>query len=279
MSDVAKVLTESLPYLLKYQGQTVVIKYGGNAMLDEKMKQSVLYDLLFLKMSGLKIVLVHGGGPAITEILDKFEVEHQFVNGLRYTNKKTARLALMALCDLNKSLVCDMIKLGGKAIGMSGVDGTLIEAKQLSEQYGYVGEITRINSELIENVLKMDQMPIIATSGVDQMGNIYNVNADTAASHIAAALKAERLIILSDVRGIYTNFPDESSFVEEIFYHELKALVSSHRISGGMIPKVEAINYALKQGLDQVVLLDGRIKNALLLELFTEKGVGTLIKR
>ncbi|MEG9198946.1 acetylglutamate kinase [Lactococcus lactis] len=276
--NTAQTLTESLKYFLKYRDQTVVIKYGGNAMIDEKVKESILKDILLLKTVGIKVVLVHGGGPAIGELLEKYEQKSQFVQGLRVTDKKTAQLALTALAGkVNKSLVQDIIRIGGNAIGVSGIDGKLIEAKPISEDLGYVGEITAIHPEIIERINQTDAVPVIASAGIGLDGEIYNVNADTAASRIAGALSAEQFILLSDVRGLYGNFPDEESFIDEINLTNLEKLVKEKKITDGMIPKIEAIKYAMFEGLGQAVLLDGRVPHALLLELFTDKGQGTMI--
>ncbi|MCT1226775.1 acetylglutamate kinase [Lactococcus lactis] len=276
--NTAQTLTESLKYFLKYRDQTVVIKYGGNAMVDEKVKESILKDILLLKTVGIKVVLVHGGGPAIGELLEKYEQKSQFVQGLRVTDKKTAQLALTALAGkVNKSLVQDIIRLGGNAIGVSGIDGKLIEAKPISEDLGYVGEITTIHPEIIERINQTDAVPVIASAGIGLDGEIYNVNADTAASRIAGALSAEQFILLSDVRGLYGNFPDEESFIDEINLTNLEKLVKEKKITDGMFPKIEAIKYAMFEGLGQAVLLDGRVPHALLLELFTDKGQGTMI--
>ena len=276
--NTAQTLTESLKYFLKYRDQTVVIKYGGNAMIDEKVKESILKDILLLKTVGIKVVLVHGGGPAIGELLEKYEQKSQCVQGLRVTDKKTAHLALTALAGkVNKSLVQDIIRLGGNAIGVSGIDGKLIEAKPISEDLGYVGEITAIHPEIIERINQTDAVPVIASAGIGLDGEIYNVNADTAASRIAGALSAEQFILLSDVRGLYGNFPDEESFIDEINLTNLEKLVKEKKITDGMIPKIEAIKYAMFEGLGQAVLLDGRVPHALLLESFTDKGQGTMI--
>ncbi|MCT0442897.1 acetylglutamate kinase [Lactococcus lactis] len=276
--NTAQTLTERLKYFLKYRDQTVVIKYGGNAMIDEKVKESILKDILLLKTVGIKVVLVHGGGPAIGELLEKYEQKSQFVQGLRVTDKKTAQLALTALAGkVNKSLVQDIIRLGGNAIGVSGIDGKLIEAKPISEDLGYVGEITAIHPEIIERINQTDAVPVIASAGIGLDGEIYNVNADTAASRIAGALSAEQFILLSDVRGLYGNFPDEESFIDEINLTNLEKLVKEKKITDRMIPKIEAIKYAMFEGLGQAVLLDGRVPHALLLELFTDKGQGTMI--
>ncbi|MCT3107581.1 acetylglutamate kinase [Lactococcus lactis] len=276
--NTAQTLTESLKYFLKYRDQTVVIKYGGNAMIDEKVKESILKDILLLKTVGIKVVLVHGGGPAIGELLEKYEQKSQFVQGLRVTDKKTAQLALTALAGkVNKSLVQDIIRLGGNAIGVSGIDGKLIEAKPISEDLGYVGEITAIHPEIIERINQTDAVPVIASAGIGLDGEIYNVNADTAASRISGALSAEQFILLSDVRGLYGNFPDEESFIDEINLTNLEKLVKEKKITDRMIPKIEAIKYAMFEGLGQAVLLDGRVPHALLLELFTDKGQGTMI--
>ncbi|MCJ1972394.1 acetylglutamate kinase [Lactococcus piscium] len=278
--NMPETLTAALPFMLKYQGQTVVIKYGGNAMTDETIKQSVLSDILLLKTMGINVVLVHGGGPAISEMLDKYDMPSKFIGGLRYTDKATAELALAALSGMvNKSLVRDIQRLGGDAIGISGIDGRMIEVEQLSEELGYVGKITKINTEIIERIAKTSAIPVIATAGVDVAGEIYNVNADTAASRIAGELQAERFILLSDVRGLYADYPDESSFLVETSLSKIEHLIAAGKISGGMIPKLEAIQYAMENGLNEAVLLDGRMQHSLILELFTTEGFGTLIKK
>ena len=278
--NMPETLTAALPFMLKYQGQTVVIKYGGNAMTDETIKQSVLSDILLLKTMGINVVLVHGGGPAISEMLDKYDMPSKFIGGLRYTDEATAELALAALSGMvNKSLVRDIQRLGGDAIGISGIDGRMIEVEQLSEELGYVGKITKINTEIIERIAKTSAIPVIATAGVDAAGEIYNVNADTAASRIAGELQAERFILLSDVRGLYADYPDESSFLVETSLSTIEQLIAAGKISGGMIPKLEAIQYAMQNGLSEAVLLDGRMQHSLILELFTMEGFGTLIKK
>lgn len=278
--NMPETLTAALPFMLKYQGQTVVIKYGGNAMTDETIKQSVLSDILLLKTMGINVVLVHGGGPAISEMLDKYDMPSKFIGGLRYTDEATAELALAALSGMvNKSLVRDIQRLGGDAIGISGIDGRMIEVEQLSEELGYVGKITKINTEIIERIAKTSAIPVIATAGVDVAGEIYNVNADTAASRIAGELQAERFILLSDVRGLYADYPDESSFLVETSLSKIEHLIAAGKISGGMIPKLEAIQYAMENGLNEAVLLDGRMQHSLILELFTTEGFGTLIKK
>ncbi|MCJ1968410.1 MULTISPECIES: acetylglutamate kinase [Pseudolactococcus] len=278
--NMPETLTAALPFMLKYQGQTVVIKYGGNAMTDETIKQSVLSDILLLKTMGINVVLVHGGGPAISEMLEKYDMPSKFIGGLRYTDKATAELALAALSGMvNKSLVRDIQRLGGDAIGISGIDGRMIEVEQLSEELGYVGKITKINTEIIERIAKTSAIPVIATAGVDAAGEIYNVNADTAASRIAGELQAERFILLSDVRGLYADYPDESSFLVETSLSTIEQLIAAGKISGGMIPKLEAIQYAMQNGLSEAVLLDGRMQHSLILELFTTEGFGTLIKK
>ena len=278
--NMPETQTAALPFMLKYQGQTVVIKYGGNAMTDETIKQSVLSDILLLKTMGINVVLVHGGGPAISEMLNKYDKPSKFIGGLRYTDEATAELALAALSGMvNKSLVRDIQRLGGDAIGISGIDGRMIEVEQLSEELGYVGKITKINTEIIERIAKTSAIPVIATAGVDAAGEIYNVNADTAASRIAGELQAERFILLSDVRGLYADYPDESSFLVETSLSKIEHLIAAGKISGGMIPKLEAIQYAMQNGLSEAVLLDGRMQHSLILELFTTEGFGTLIKK
>lgn len=278
--NVPETLTAALPFMLKYQGQTVVIKYGGNAMTDADIRQSVLSDILLLKTLGINVVLVHGGGPAINELLDKYGKQSEFVGGLRYTDEETAELALTALSGMvNKSLVRDIQRLGGEAIGISGIDGRMIEVEQLSEDLGYVGKITTINTEIIERIAKTAAIPVIATAGVDAAGEIYNVNADTAASRIAGELQAERFILLSDVRGLYADFPNEDSFLQETSLSSIDHLIAAGKITGGMIPKLEAIKYAMQNGLNEAVILDGRMKNSLIFELFTSEGYGTLIKK
>ncbi|MDR2156863.1 MAG: acetylglutamate kinase [Clostridiales Family XIII bacterium] len=274
----ARILTEALPYIQKYDGKTIVVKYGGAAMTDEALKTSVMRDIVLLSTVGMKIVLVHGGGPEISSILKQLGKESVFVDGLRYTDAETAEIVAMVLAGkVNKSLVSLIHKCKGKAIGLCGVDGGMLRAKKLeSADLGYVGEIVAVNVSAIEIAVSEGFIPIIATVGVDDGGQVYNINADTAAAALAAALKAEKLISLTDVRGVLADRDDEDSLMADISVGEIPALIGRGVISGGMIPKIESCADAIRSGLREAVVIDGRIEHSILLELFSDTGIGTL---
>ena len=280
MSDVAKkveTLMEAMPYLEKYQGKVIVIKYGGNAMINESLKNAVMNDLVTLTLLGVRVVLVHGGGPAINEMLKKVGVESHFANGLRVTDKETADIVQMVLAGkVNKSLVNLVENKGGKAMGLSGIDGHMIEAKMKDEKLGFVGEITNVNIQPILDVIDKGYIPIISTVGCDREGNVYNINADTAAAKIAGALNAESLISMTDISGILQDKDDPDTLISVIKADEVPALIKSGIIGGGMIPKAECCINAIKWGVHRVFIIDGRIPHSILIEMLTDEGMGTM---
>ena len=276
----AEVLTQALPYIQKYYGKTVVIKYGGNAMINEELKQQVMEDIVLLSLIGVKVVLVHGGGPEITETLKKRGKESVFVDGLRVTDKETAEVVQMVLAGkINKSLVNLLEMKGGKAMGISGMDGHLIEAKTKDEKLGFVGSITKVNVEPIFDLLSHDYIPVVSTVGCDMQGNVYNINADTAAAYIAGAMKAERLISMTDIAGILKDKDDPHSLIPCIDIEEAVELFRDGTISGGMIPKVECCIDAIHRGVKKVIIMDGRVPHALLIETLTDEGAGTMVTK
>ncbi|MCR4874578.1 MAG: acetylglutamate kinase [Clostridia bacterium] len=275
----AEVLTQALPNIKKYSGKIVVIKYGGNAMVNEQLKEQVMEDIVLLSLIGVKVVLVHGGGPEISDMMTKLGKKAEFVNGLRVTDKETVDIVQMVLAGkINKSLVNFINVKGGKAMGISGMDGRLIEAKMKDPQLGYVGEITNINIKPVEDLLSRGYIPIISTVACDEQGNTYNINGDTAAAHIAGALKAERLIMMTDVAGILMDKNDPSTLIAEITIDEAEKLSEDGVISGGMIPKLECCITGIHKGVQNVVIMDGRVPHAILMELLTDEGAGTMVK-
>ena len=274
----AEVLTQALPYIKKYYGKIIVVKYGGNAMINEQLKHQVMEDIVLLSLIGVRVVLVHGGGPEITEMLKKIGKESTFVDGLRVTDSETAEVVQMVLAGkINKSLVNLLEINGGRAMGICGLDGHMIEAEQRDERLGFVGKITGVNVKPITDLLEKNYIPVVSTLGCDTEGNVYNINADTAAAHIAGALKAERLINMTDIAGILRNRDDPASLIPRIGTKEAENLFGSGVISGGMIPKVECCIDAIRRGVDKVIILDGRVPHAILLELLTDEGAGTMI--
>ncbi len=284
--DKAKVLIEALPYIQKFYGKTVVIKYGGNAMINEELKNKVMEDVTLLKYIGINPIVVHGGGPDISAALKKFEIESEFINGLRVTDKDTMEVAQMVLIGkTNKEIVSLLGTKGGKGLGISGIDGGLIECTKCYTEVdgekvdiGYVGDIININEKVLDVLTKDDYIPVVAPIGVDKEGNSYNINADTVAGAIAAALKAEKLILLTDIDGI-----KESMDSEEIIYNisrdEINKMIEDEKIVGGMIPKVRGGIEAIEAGVNTVHIIDGRIPHCLLLEIFTDSGIGTMITK
>ena len=278
-AERAKVLVHALPYIKKYNGKIVVIKYGGNAMIDEKLKSSVMKDIVLLSLIGVKAVVVHGGGPEITETLNKIGKESVFNNGLRVTDKETVDVVQMVLAGkVNKSLVNLIGTKGGKAIGLSGIDGQMIQAKVKDENLGYVGEITKVNTAPILDVLEKGYIPIISTVACDEKGNVYNVNADTAAAKIAGELKAESLISLTDISGILRDKNDLGTLISKIKVSEAPILIDNGTISGGMIPKTECCVNAVKWGVKRVFIIDGRIPHSIIMEMLTDEGIGTMFE-
>ena len=273
----ASILVEALPYIQEYTGKIAVIKYGGNAMIDEEKKDSVMRDIVLLNLIGVKVVLVHGGGPEITEMLRRVGKESRFVNGLRVTDQETVEIVQMVLAGkVNKSLVNLIQNKGGKAIGLSGMDGHLIEATIRDPELGYVGEITSVNVQPLLDMLDRGYIPVVSTLGCDNEGNVYNINADTAAAKIAGALRAECLISMTDICGILRDKDDPSTLIPEIGVSEAPELVREGIINGGMIPKVECCINAIHWGVQKVFILDGRIPHAILIETLTDEGLGTM---
>ncbi len=276
----AQVLTQALPHIQKYYGKVVVIKYGGNAMINEELKLQVMEDIVLLHLVGVKVVLVHGGGPEITDTLKRIGKESVFVDGLRVTDKETADVVQMVLAGkINKSLVNLLQLKGGRAIGLSGMDGHMIEATAKDPRLGFVGRITKVDITPINDLLEKDYIPVVSTVGCDMEGNVYNINADTAAAYIAGKMGAYRLITMTDIEGILRDRNDPTSVIPCVDINETKELFKSGIISGGMIPKVECCLEAIEKGVEKVTILDGRVPHALLIELFTNEGAGTMVVR
>jgi acetylglutamate kinase len=279
----AQTLVEALPYIQKYYGKVVVIKYGGNAMISPELFDAVMEDIILLHLVGIRVVLVHGGGPEINELLRKIGKESKFVNGLRYTDKETMDIVQSALCGkVNKDLVATINRKGGTAVGLCGLDGSLFEAKKMDKgdgyDYGLVGDITAVHPEVVERPIQHDSIPVIATValGVDQ-DTAYNINADTAAAQLAVAMGAEKLILLTDTRGVLKDPKDEDSLIHVIHPEEVPGLIAEGTITGGMIPKVECCVTAVRQGVQRTHILDGRIPHSILIEMLTDEGAGTMI--
>ena len=274
----AEVLTQALPYIKKYSGKIVVIKYGGNAMVNEQLKQQVMEDIALLWLIGVKVVLVHGGGPEISETMKRLGKQAQFVNGLRVTDKETVDIVQMVLAGkVNKTLVNLLQMKGGHAVGLSGIDGGIIEATMKDEALGYVGTITRIRTQPITDLLEKNYIPVISTVASDRQGNTYNINGDTAAAFIAGALNAERLIMMTDIAGILRDKDDPDTLIPALTVKEAKKLFDEGVISGGMIPKVDCCIEAIGKGVKHVVIMDGRVPHSILMELLTDEGAGTMV--
>ncbi len=274
----AEVLTQALPYIKRYTGKVVVVKYGGNAMINEQLKQQVMEDIVLLWLIGVKVVLVHGGGPEISELMQKLGKQAQFVDGLRVTDKETVDIVQMVLAGkVNKSLVTLLQMKGGHAVGISGMDGGLIEATVKDERLGYVGEIVKIRPQPVTDLLEKNYIPVISTVASDHEGNAYNINGDTAAAYIAGALHAERLIMMTDIAGILRDKDDPATLIPEITVAEASKLQSEGVISGGMIPKVDCCVEAIQSGVKKVIIMDGRVPHSILMELLTDEGAGTMV--
>ncbi len=274
----AEVLTQSLPYIRMYNGKVIVIKYGGNAMVSEELKQQVMQDLVLLWLIGVKVVLVHGGGPEITDTLKAVGKETQWVDGLRVTDKETAEIVQMVLAGkINKSLVNLLQTKGGKAMGISGIDGQMIKAEVKDERLGFVGKITDVDVEPINDLLEKGYIPVVSTIGCDNQGNVYNINADTAAAYIAGKLNAERLITMTDIAGILRDKNDPSSLIAHIDTVGIRKLIEDGTISDGMIPKVQCCLDAIDMGVNRVIIMDGRVEHSLLIETLTDEGAGTMV--
>ena len=282
-----QTLVEALPYLSKFKNKTIVVKYGGNAMLNYELKNKVLQDIVFLQCAGMRPVVVHGGGPEITRMLMQAGKKSEFVSGLRVTDAESVGIAEMALVGkINTDLVARLNTLGGKAVGLNGKDATLIQAKKhLADVYengevnlvdiGYVGNVEKVNTELIDVLLNAGFIPVIAPTGVGAQGETYNINADSVAGEVAGALKAEKLLVLTDVRGIYSDYRDENSFISTLTFEKAQELIIRGKIDGGMIPKVRACITALSGGAKKTHIIDGRAEHTILMEILSDKGVGT----
>ena len=277
--DRAQVLAEALPYIQKYTGKTVVVKYGGNAMVSQELRQAVISDIILLSLVGVRVVVVHGGGPEISQMLKRLNIESRFVDGLRYTDEETMAVVQQILCgQVNKNLVATLNRLGGRAIGLCGLDGGLFQAKQLDEKYGLVGEIVKVDAAPVFDALNCGYIPVVSTvaQGVDADVS-YNINADTAAAKLATALEAERLLLLTDVRGLLRDPKDESTLIPELQLSSVPALEREGVISGGMIPKVDCCVESVRSGVKSAVILDGRVEHSILIELLSDAGIGTML--
>lgn len=274
----AEVLTQALPYIQQYNGKIVIVKYGGNAMVNDKLKQQVMEDIVLLWLIGVKVVLVHGGGPEINEVMHRLGKQAEFVDGLRVTDKETVDIVQMVLAGkVNKSLVNLLEMKGGKAMGISGMDGRLIEAKARNAALGFVGSITNVNIEPVTDLLEKGYIPVVSTVGCDRDGNTYNINGDTAAACIAGALGAERLIMMTDIAGILRDRDDPATLIRELTIGDAVKLFEQGVISGGMIPKVDCCIDAIHRGVKKVIIMDGRVPHAILMELLTDEGAGTMV--
>ena len=273
----AATLVEALPYIQQYTGKIVVVKYGGNAMIDEELKQAVMRDIVLLALVGVKPVLVHGGGPEISQMLKRVGKTSQFVDGLRVTDEETAEIVQMVLAGkINKSLVSLIQNIGGQAVGLSGMDGGMLKASTKDERLGFVGEIDEVNAQPILDVLNSGYIPVISTVGFDADNNVYNINADTAASCIASQLNAEIMIAMTDIAGLMRDKDDPASLISLVDLKGVQDLIATDCISGGMIPKVECCTDAIERGVKKAVIIDGRVPHAILMEMFTDAGVGTM---
>ncbi len=276
----AEVLTAALPYIRRYNGKTVVIKYGGNAMINEQLKQQVMEDVVLLWLVGVKVVLIHGGGPEINETMARLGKQAQFVDGLRVTDKETVDIVQMVLAGkVNKTLVNLLQIKGGHAVGLSGIDGGIIEAEMKDERLGFVGRITKIRTQPITDLLEKNYIPVISTVASDRMGNTFNINGDTAAAYIAGAMNAERLIMMTDIAGILRDKDDPTTLIPDLTISQAKKLYDEGIISGGMIPKVDCCIEALNAGVKNVTIMDGRIPHSILMELLTDEGAGTMVRK
>ena len=277
----AQTLVEALPYIQKFTGKTIVVKYGGNAMISDDLRKAVMSDIILLSLVGIRVAVVHGGGPEISVMLKKIGHQSKFVDGLRYTDETTMDVVQSILCGkVNKNLVAQLNRLGGRAIGLCGMDGQLFQAEQLDEKYGLVGKITGVNPDPVENALMNGYIPVVSTvaQGMDA-DTAYNINADTAAAKLAEALHAEKLILLTDVRGLLRDPKDEETLIHVLHTYDVPELVAQGVISGGMIPKMQCCVDAINGGVERVHILDGRIPHSILIELLSDRGIGTMLKR
>ena len=276
----SEVLVQTLPYFKQWVGKVVVVKYGGNAMLNEELKQAVMEDIVLLNTIGIKVVLVHGGGPEINHMLERVGKESKFVDGLRYTDAETMEIVQMVLTGkLNKDIVGILLHKGGKAIGLSGVDSGLLRAKKTDKDLGFVGEVTEVNPDILTTLLDQNFMPVVSTVALGEDGDQarYNINADTAAAKIAVALKAEKFVQLTNVPGILRNIEDPTTLIKRIERTAIGSLKATGVIAGGMIPKIECCETALNGGVPRTHIIDGRVPHSLLIEMFSDRGIGTMI--
>jgi len=277
----AQTLVEALPYIQKFTGKTIVVKYGGNAMISPELRKAVMSDIILLSLVGIRVAVVHGGGPDISDMLKKIGHTSKFVDGLRYTDEETMEVVQEVLCGkVNKNLVAQLNRLGGRAIGLCGMDGALFQAEQLDAKYGLVGRITGVNPEPVENALATGYIPVISTvaQGMDAE-TAYNINADTAAAKLAAALHASKLILLTDIRGLLSDPRDEDTLIHVVHACDVPGLIANGTVSGGMIPKIECCVDAISAGVERVHILDGRIPHSILVELLSDAGIGTMLKK
>lgn len=290
--EKASILIEALPYIRKFHGKTVVIKYGGNAMINEELKEAVMNDVILMKLVGMNPILVHGGGPEITQMLKRLDIKSQFINGLRVTDAAAMEVVEMVLVGkINKGIVAHINRLGGEAVGLSGKDGQTIIAKKqytmvpdeagnmVKQDLGLVGEVKTINTELINTIIANGYIPVIAPVGVGSAGESYNINADFVAGELAAALKAEKLVLLTDVEGIFADYEDKSTIISSLKVEDVDALINRGTIAGGMIPKVQCCVKALQGGVNRTHIIDGRLPHSILLEVFTNQGIGTMVEK
>ncbi|VYT93895.1 acetylglutamate kinase [Clostridium paraputrificum] len=281
LNERAEILVQSLPYIQHYNGKIIVVKYGGNAMISDELRETVINDIVLMKCIGFNPIVVHGGGPYISSFLDRLGEKSEFINGLRYTDKKTMEVVQMVLGGkVNKDLVTLIEKSGGKAIGLCGLDGSLLKAKKLENEIdlGYVGEVTSVNTEAITMALDSGYIPVIGSMAIGEDGNdLYNINADTCAAKIASALKAEKLILLTDVAGVLKDPKDPNSLLSVLRLHEIPKLTLQGVIKGGMIPKIQCCVESVRMGVERAHIIDGRVPHSLLLELFSNDGIGTMI--
>ncbi|MEA5137201.1 MAG: acetylglutamate kinase [Candidatus Fimivivens sp.] len=276
----AEILSRALPYIQKYNGKTVVVKYGGNAMTNNELKEAVMGDIVLLSCIGIKVVLVHGGGPEITGLLKKIGKESKFINGLRYTDEETRDVAQMVLAGkLNKDLVAQINAQGGRAMGLCGVDGGMLTVKKMEDEvdYGFVGEMTKVDPKPITDLLDAGYIPVITSIGADENGVTYNINADTMACYVASALKAENIILMTDVRGLLMDKNDENTLIPTVAPSEVPDLIEKGVIAGGMIPKIQCCVDTLNDGVTKAAIIDGRIVHAILIEMLSDEGIGTMI--
>lgn len=277
-SERASVLVQALPYIKKYAGETIVIKYGGNAMINEELKDAVMSDIVLMQLVGINVVLVHGGGPEINDMLDKIGKESKFIGGLRYTDEETMDIVQQVLAGkVNKDLVQLIENEGGKAIGLCGLDGSLFVAEKLSDDLGYVGEINEVNTDVVLNASGGGYIPIVSTIAAGENGEVFNINADIAASRLAAELGAKKLILMTDIRGLLRDKDDENTIIPVVNVSDVNSLKNEGIISGGMIPKIDCCVDAVRRGVHRTHIIDGRIPHSILIELFTDEGIGTML--